>query len=339
MDSYRNNIFGFPNARGLADTGLNLNLGLLDQRFAIEWIRDNIANFGGNPEKMYLWGQSSGAASVDYYNYAWYHDPIVKGLIMHSGSVFATGTSKDPSHTNFTFVAQNVGCGNLSAGEELECMRTVSWKSIIDVYERYNLNHTTGTLGSTTVVDDQTKFLDYASRTLAGKWTGLPAVMGNDQWEMTSLLTWPGDAGYPNISDVKSQTLSRHVCPGMYASNLRAKTNATTWKFYNTANFTNVSPRPWEGAYHTSELAYLFGTYAEYNLDIAPPSTLEVQTAETWQDLYTAFMIDPEQGLTEIGWPQYRTDGQAMMFGGNGSKQATQLIDAQVLETLCAGFL
>lgn len=288
---------------------------------------------------MYLWGQSSGAASVDYYNYAWYHDPIVKGLIMHSGSVFATGTSKDPSHTNFTFVAQNVGCGSLSAGDELECMRMVSWKAMIDFYEAYNLNHTTGALGFTTVVDNQTKFLDYESRTLAGKWTGLPAVMGNDQWEMTSLLSWPGDAGYPNVSDVKSQTLSRHVCPGVYASDLRAQSNATTWKFYNTANFTNVSPRPWEGAYHTSELAYIFGTYAEYNLDIAPPSVLEVQTAEAWQDLYVAFMKDPQHGLTKSGWPQYQTNGQVMMFGGNGTRQATQLIDAQVLEKLCRDIL
>ena len=105
---------------------MNLNLGLLDQRAAIEWVRDNIANFGGDPQKMYLWGQSSGAASVDYYNYAWYQDPIVKGLIMHSGSVFATGTSKDATHMNFTAAAHSVGCERDSAAEELACMRTVS---------------------------------------------------------------------------------------------------------------------------------------------------------------------------------------------------------------------
>jgi carboxylesterase type B len=41
--SYRVNIFGFPGAPGLADQ----NLGLLDQRLAVEWVRDNIAAFGG----------------------------------------------------------------------------------------------------------------------------------------------------------------------------------------------------------------------------------------------------------------------------------------------------
>ncbi|KAF1362259.1 hypothetical protein EJ07DRAFT_108592, partial [Lizonia empirigonia] len=45
--SYRLNIFGWPNAAGLkAD---EKNLGYLDQRLAMEWIRDNIANFGGDP--------------------------------------------------------------------------------------------------------------------------------------------------------------------------------------------------------------------------------------------------------------------------------------------------
>jgi cholinesterase len=41
--SYRVNIFGFPGAPGVADQ----NLGLLDQRLAVEWVRDNIAGFGG----------------------------------------------------------------------------------------------------------------------------------------------------------------------------------------------------------------------------------------------------------------------------------------------------
>jgi cholinesterase len=41
--NYRLNILGFPGAPGLPDQ----NLGLLDQRLAIEWVRDNIGVFGG----------------------------------------------------------------------------------------------------------------------------------------------------------------------------------------------------------------------------------------------------------------------------------------------------
>jgi carboxylesterase type B len=53
--NYRLNIFGFPGAPGETQ-----NLGLRDQRAAVEWLRDNISGFGGDPEKITISGQSSG---------------------------------------------------------------------------------------------------------------------------------------------------------------------------------------------------------------------------------------------------------------------------------------
>lgn len=52
--SYRLNIFGFPNAEGLADQ----NVGLLDQRLFVKWVQQNIAAFGGDPDRITIWGQS-----------------------------------------------------------------------------------------------------------------------------------------------------------------------------------------------------------------------------------------------------------------------------------------
>ena len=57
--NYRLNIFGFPGAPGLRQ-----NLGLLDQRLAIEWIRDDIHAFGGDPRRLVLFGHSAGGVSM-----------------------------------------------------------------------------------------------------------------------------------------------------------------------------------------------------------------------------------------------------------------------------------
>lgn len=52
-------VFGFAQSDALQSEGSE-NAGLRDQRLAIEWVRDNIAHFGGDPEKITISGQSSG---------------------------------------------------------------------------------------------------------------------------------------------------------------------------------------------------------------------------------------------------------------------------------------
>lgn len=43
------------------------NLGLKDQRLALQWVKNNIANFGGCPEKVTIFGDGVGGASVHYH--------------------------------------------------------------------------------------------------------------------------------------------------------------------------------------------------------------------------------------------------------------------------------
>lgn len=68
--NYRVGIFGFfPHAalRSESEHNSTGNYGLQDQRSAMQWVNENIALFGGNPNKVTLFGESAGAMSVCYH--------------------------------------------------------------------------------------------------------------------------------------------------------------------------------------------------------------------------------------------------------------------------------
>lgn len=60
---YRLSAWGFiGGAEALAEGATNI--GYRDQRLALHWVQENVAAFGGDPEKVTLWGESSGAESI-----------------------------------------------------------------------------------------------------------------------------------------------------------------------------------------------------------------------------------------------------------------------------------
>lgn len=63
--NYRTNAFGLLAGREvLRDAGSDTNAGLLDQRAAIRWANRYAARFGGDPDRVSIWGQSAGGGSV-----------------------------------------------------------------------------------------------------------------------------------------------------------------------------------------------------------------------------------------------------------------------------------
>ncbi|KAJ6514284.1 Alpha/Beta hydrolase protein [Mycena vitilis] len=63
MIQYRLGLFGFLPGTEVKRNGA-LNAGLLDQDFALRWVRKYISKFGGDPSKVTIWGESAGAGSV-----------------------------------------------------------------------------------------------------------------------------------------------------------------------------------------------------------------------------------------------------------------------------------
>ncbi|KAL8699822.1 MAG: hypothetical protein Q9201_005789 [Fulgogasparrea decipioides] len=62
--NYRLGAFGWLSAPAFIKEGGTSNVGLQDQKLALEWVKDNIASFGGDPKSITVMGESAGASSI-----------------------------------------------------------------------------------------------------------------------------------------------------------------------------------------------------------------------------------------------------------------------------------
>lgn len=134
--NYRVGGFGFMPGSEILEDGA-ANLGLLDQRLALEWIADNIKDFGGDPSKVTIWGESAGSISV-FDQMALYDgdhtykgSPLFRGGIMNSGSVVpADPVDGVKGQQVYDTVVQSAGCSG--AQDTLECLRELDYTSFLN---------------------------------------------------------------------------------------------------------------------------------------------------------------------------------------------------------------
>ncbi|KAK4120494.1 alpha/beta-hydrolase [Parathielavia appendiculata] len=133
--NYRVAGFGFmPGKEILADGAANL--GLLDQRMGLEWVADNIEAFGGDPDKVTIWGESAGAISVldqmalyDGDN-TYKGKPLFRGAIMNSGSIApAEPVDCQKGQVVYDQVVAKAGCAG--AADTLACLRAAPYDKFL----------------------------------------------------------------------------------------------------------------------------------------------------------------------------------------------------------------
>ena len=127
--NYRLGVFGFPAAQVLKEQRSE-NLGLRDQLLALQWIKNNIAAFGGDPENVTVFGQSFGSISIALLLTAWggKGDKLFHKAIMASGSL-ARDRSDEIYKANTAAVAENLGCqleDGVADANVIACMRQAS---------------------------------------------------------------------------------------------------------------------------------------------------------------------------------------------------------------------
>lgn len=172
----RESVWAYPNT---AELGSSQNFGILDTDAALEWVRANIAAFGGNPDHIVFGGHSSGSVQVDHY--LWNHpDTFLKGAVQMSANA-ESGPAYAPKNEALDAVAKEVGCPAFAAGGQLECLRKVDFLKM----ETSFFNSTSNTWFTPTI-DEVTRYKDYPARLAAGKYAShVPLLTGTSNGEGT----------------------------------------------------------------------------------------------------------------------------------------------------------
>jgi para-nitrobenzyl esterase len=188
--NYRLNVFGFlthPEIIKNSPDGFVANWGYLDQKAGIDWVRRNIANFGGDPRNITIFGQSAGGGSV----LAHVNSPMARGsfarAIVQSGGGVSTKqpvTRLPPFLDLKTLAAQGqaffdfIGVKNLSEAKAIDSQTMLSKHLISEKYW-------------SATVDGKYVIEDSSASILAGHQSRIPIMIGTTTGE--SLLVPPDD--------------------------------------------------------------------------------------------------------------------------------------------------
>lgn len=141
--NYRLGFFGFLNAETETASG---NMGLYDQAAALKWVKENIKNFGGNPEEITVFGESAGALSIGMLAVSPVTRNLFKRAILQSGSPYSP-IRPEPKAKVFNkslVFSKSLNCSDVDDIEfsesAMECLRNINYK-VIDNYGRNELMH------------------------------------------------------------------------------------------------------------------------------------------------------------------------------------------------------
>ncbi|KFZ08291.1 hypothetical protein V502_09444 [Pseudogymnoascus sp. VKM F-4520 (FW-2644)] len=327
--NYRLDILGF---HGDPESE-NRNPGFLDQRLAIEWVRDNICAFGGNASRLTLFGQSAGSAAVDHYAYSYASDPIVSGFIMESG---AAGFGKALPSNNaeaWYSVSNTLGCGTNI---------TTSYHDILKCLQKKDVKELFAAIGSNSFnpsVDGITGFADYPALSKAGKFAQLPVLTGNNDFETGAYIPLFALNGVTQDHEFWVDYSNREfACPAGARANVSISHGLPIWRYRWFGNFPNTRlyTNPDSGAWHCSEIAFVWNTLPT-GPGIPPDTEEEVSIRKYVQGAWGAFAKSPSTGLTKYrgGWPQYSPFEPSLIRLAYNNVTGTNVASSGIYDEAC----
>ena len=332
--NYRLGIFGFlahPELSRESDVKASGNYGLLDAIAALEWVKQNIAAFGGDPQRVTIFGESAGSSAVNFLMAT----PLAKGLfhrvIGESGANFGGAN----------FGRRSVLADAEQNGARLGTLAELRAKSAAELMK----------LETPTRPNVDGWFLpeEVSAIFAKGKQSDVPLIAGYNAAESTALAPLPAGATaksftagvHARYGDRAEEFLkiypagSDEEAAAAYYSSTRDQGmgwQMRTWVRMQTASgkapaylyyFSRIPPGPQAqryGAYHAAEIQYVFGNLrAGRPWEEADRKLTEAMTAY-WVNF--AATGNPN-GKGRAEWPRYDAAGDASMeFGDTVASRA-----------------
>lgn len=199
--NYRLGTLGFLAHPALGEPGDVGNYGLADQQAALRWVRDNIAEFGGDPTKVTVAGQSAGGMSVCDHLVAPGSAGLFRAAVIQSAPCQAQADLATAQRRSIDYAA-GVGCADEATAAR--CLRALPTDKLRKPVYFYNIgaDELTGPVTGTTVlpVDPVTAFAD-------GRASRVPVMIGTTRDEFTLFVALQylqegityTDAEYPQL--------------------------------------------------------------------------------------------------------------------------------------------
>lgn len=267
--NYRLGALGFLSHPELtAEQGQSGNYGTMDQIAALQWVHDNIAAFGGDPDKVTIFGQSAGAMSVKTLMSAPAARDLIAGAIIQSGGGLDTrGLSPVNDIPQAFYDAQGQEVMDKAGLKTLADLRAATPGTLLRAGGWFS-PHIDGSVLTETFED----------AILHGRAGQIPVMIGYNKDDMAGL----GGRSVDRFCEVRD-SLGHPVYE---------------YEFLRELPTDEAHPASAAGAFHSAELWYMFGTL---DRSWRPFTEADHQLSERMLDAWTAFCHSGNPG-----WPAYK---------------------------------